>query len=143
MVACDHTRSDSALQLCSDVSELLKAVDYVDLYPLVYVLRPLIRRKGPAGLMMLCPSPRYSSSSVIPVPLCRKRISRCRNDWLIWNWVWGSFSVLPLTRFHTGRVFGKRSTDWNGIPIWSPMLCTLLAAALRERPVGDGRVRCV
>ena len=46
MVACDNNPDPESLQPCSDISELLKAVDYVDLHPLVDVLSPLGRRKG-------------------------------------------------------------------------------------------------
>ncbi len=46
MVASDDTRGDESLQPCSDISELLRAVDYVDLHPLVDVLSPPNRRAG-------------------------------------------------------------------------------------------------
>ena len=46
MAACDVTRHPDSPQPCSDISELLKAVDYVDLNPLVDVLSPPVRRQG-------------------------------------------------------------------------------------------------
>ena len=46
MVACDNNPDPESPQPCSDISELLKAIDHVDLHPLVDVLSPPGQGRG-------------------------------------------------------------------------------------------------